>query len=202
MRPSASPGQRIGLLGGSFNPAHEGHLHLSQVALSRLKLDRIWWLVSPQNPLKPAKGMAPLRDRQRKAVKLARDPRILVTAIEARLNTVYTVDTVKRLQALYPGVTFVWLMGGDNLAGFHHWRRWRELARQIAIAVVARPGYAKALASPFARRFAFARGQDFRPPPAWRYLLAKLHPASSTALREVGLWRPDRLWPIRGRRIG
>lgn len=135
--------------------------------------------------------MAPLRDRWRKAQKLARDPRIVVTTIEDRLQTFYTIDTVTRLQALYPGVTFVWLMGGDNLANFHHWRRWRALARRIAIAVVARPGYAKALAGPFARLFAKERHKDLADPPAWRYLLAKLHPASATALREAGVWRPE-----------
>jgi nicotinate-nucleotide adenylyltransferase len=190
-RPLAMAGQVIGLLGGSFNPAHDGHVHVSHVAMHRLGLDRVWWLVSPQNPLKPVTGMAPLSDRVKMARKIARDPSIVVTDIEASLGTRYTVDTVTALKRLYPGVTFVWLMGSDNLAGFHHWRHWQKLARLVAIAVVARPNAGFALVSPFARRFGFARGRPLDQPPAWRYLLSRLHPASSTALRAAGLWRPE-----------
>lgn len=190
-RPLAFPGERIGLMGGSFNPAHDGHVHVARLALRRLKLARIWWLVAPQNPLKPVAGMAPLEDRIKKASRVARDPRIVVTGIERRLGTRYSRDTVALLQALHPGVTFVWVMGGDNLETFHRWRDWRDLARRIAIAVVARPGYGGAPRSPFARLFAHARGQSITTPPAWHYIVAKLHPASATALRRAGLWRPE-----------
>ncbi len=189
--PLALPGERIGLLGGSFNPAHSGHVHISRVALKRLGLDRIWWLVSPQNPLKPQAGMAPLSDRVKKARKVARDPHIFVTDIEAHLQTRFTYDTVKALQKLYPHVTFVWLMGGDNLQTFHRWQHWQQLARRIAIAVIARPGYARALASPFVRRFAFARKRPIEQPPSWRYILSKLDPTSATQLRASGRWRPE-----------
>ncbi len=184
----AFAGERIGLLGGSFNPAHEGHLHISRVALRRLGLDRIWWLVSPQNPLKPVNGMAPLADRLRMAGQVARDRRIIVSDIESQLGTRYTIDTIRELKRRYPGVTFVWLMGSDNLAGFHHWRSWQQLARQVAIGVIARPGVGHALSSPFARRFGFARTRPLNRLPAWRYLLSQLHPASATAIRAKGQW--------------
>jgi nicotinate-nucleotide adenylyltransferase len=136
-----APGLKIGLLGGSFNPAHEGHLHVSEVALKRLGLDYVWWLVAPQNPLKPTVGMAPLRERvARSARQFERNPRILVFDLETALGTRYTIDTVSALQQRFPGVRFVWLMGTDNLDGFQRWRRWQDLAARIPIAVVMRPG--------------------------------------------------------------
>ena len=137
--PLARPGQRIGILGGSFDPAHQGHLLISQVALRRLGLERVWWLVSPGNPLK-AHGPAPLAMRIAAARATARDPRILVTDIEARLGLRKTADTLHALARLYPGVRFVWLMGSDNMVQFHHWDRWRAIADQVPIAVMARPG--------------------------------------------------------------
>ena len=130
-----------GLLGGSFNPAHGGHRAISQFAIEALALDELWWLVSPGNPLKPKAGMAPLAARLASAKRQARRSRIKPTAIEAELGTRYTVDTLKKLVARYPNRRFIWLMGADNLAQFHQWRRWRDIARLMPIAVIARPGY-------------------------------------------------------------
>jgi len=135
-------GLKIGLLGGSFNPAHEGHRYVSEVALKRLGLDYVWWLVSPQNPLKPTIGMAPLSDRLVHARRCARNPRIVTMDIEKTLGTRYTIDTVTALQRRFGDTRFVWLMGSDNLESFHRWRRWQEIARRIPIAVVLRPGAA------------------------------------------------------------
>jgi len=132
---------RIGLLGGSFNPAHSGHRAISLAAIDALALDEVWWLVSPGNPLKEQAGMAPLAARLASARALARRARIRATDIEARLGTIYTVDTVTALQNRYPNHRFIWLMGADNLAQFHRWRDWRKLAREVPIAVIARPGY-------------------------------------------------------------
>ena len=131
-------GLRIGLLGGSFDPAHSGHLYVSEVARKALKLDYVWWLVSPGNPLKPAPDA--LAVRLLRARNLARHRTIFVTDIEARLGTRYTVDTVAALQKRFPQVDFVWLMGSDNLEQFSRWRRWQRIADRIPIAVVRRPG--------------------------------------------------------------
>lgn len=140
---------RIGLLGGSFNPAHGGHRRISLFAIKALGLDEVWWLVSPGNPLKPKAGMAPLAKRLRSARRQARRAPIRPTAIERELGTRYTVDTLRALRARYPVHQFVWLMGSDNLAQFHLWREWRTIARTMPIAVIARPGYdAAAIASP------------------------------------------------------
>ena len=150
-------GKRIGLLGGSFNPAHGGHRRISLFLLRALGLDEVWWMVSPGNPLKPRAGMAPLGVRVRSAMAQARRAPIRVTAIERELGTRYTVDTLRAIERRYPKHRFVWLMGSDNLAQFHRWRDWRGIARTMPIAVVARPGYdAAALASPamaWLRRF-------------------------------------------------
>src|SRR4029077_7561987 len=135
-----APGLRIGLLGGSFNPAHEGHLHVSEVALKRLGLDFVWWLVTPQNPLKPVAGMAPLHDRVRDAKKIVRHPRILVLDIEHDFHTHYSFDTLRALQKRFAQVRFVWLMGSDNLNIFRRWHRWAEFAQRVPIAVIQRPG--------------------------------------------------------------
>ncbi|MDP4573722.1 nicotinate-nucleotide adenylyltransferase [Qipengyuania sp. G39] len=149
--------RRIGLLGGSFNPAHGGHRRISLFARDALKLDEVWWLVSPGNPLKPRKGMAPLPARVGSAIAQARRAPIRVTAIERQLGTRYTVDTLAALTRRYPKKQFVWLMGSDNLAQFHRWRDWRRIARTMPIAVIARPGYTDAVvASPamaWLRRF-------------------------------------------------
>ena len=146
------------MLGGSFNPAHRGHRHITLDAIRALGLDEAWWLVSPGNPLKADAGdMAPLAARLASAKRTARRAPIRATAIEARLGTRYTIDTLRALERRYPNTRFVWIMGSDNLAQFHRWRDWRGIAREVAVAVVARPGYdRRALAGPamgWLRRF-------------------------------------------------
>jgi nicotinate-nucleotide adenylyltransferase len=183
--------QRIGLLGGSFNPAHGGHLHISREALRRLDLDQIWWLVSPQNPLKPARDMALLADRLASAAAMARDPRIKVTDIETRLGTRYTADTLAALQRRFPGTRFVWLMGADNLAQFRHWTRWQRIFNTVPIAVFARPSYClEGLADPAAWRFARqrvspeqARQLADHVAPAWAFFPSRLDASSATQIR-------------------
>lgn len=196
-RPIAPPSRpRVGLFGGSFNPPHEGHRHASLLALRRLKLDAVWWLVTPGNPLKDARSLAPLAQRMTASSALENDPRIHVTALETHMGTRFTADTLKAVTRKFPEISFVWIMGGDNLAGFHHWRDWRGIFRTMPIAVVARPGYAmKALSSPAARTFAGSRVDPddaallpFLRAPAWTYLDDRLVPASSTAIRARGLW--------------
>ena len=127
----------IGLLGGSFDPAHGGHAHITREAIKRLGLDRVWWLVTPGNPLK-VRQPAPMADRLARARAVMGDPRVVITDLEARLGTRYTAETIERLQAIYPGVQFVWLMGADNLVQFHHWERWRDILRAVPVAVLAR----------------------------------------------------------------
>jgi len=181
----------VGLLGGSFNPAHAGHRHISVEALRLLGLDEVWWLVSPQNPLKTPAGMAPITARVAAAKTTARHKRIHVSDLEVRLGTRYAVDTVAALIRRYPKVRFVWLMGADNLAGFDRWSRWRTLARLIPIAVFARPGYVgEALTAPamawFRRwRHASASARHWR---EWRLpaivvLDIRMSPLSATAIR-------------------
>lgn len=148
--PIAFAGQRIGLLGGSFDPAHDGHAHITETALRRFCLDRIWWLVSPGNPLKPH-GPAPLVQRIEMARRVMGHPSVEITDLEARLHTRLTADTIAALQARYRGVRFVWLMGSDNLAQFDQWNRWKEIAARVPIGVLARPAPIKAPAQP-ARR--------------------------------------------------
>lgn len=182
---------RVGLLGGSFNPAHEGHAHVAETARVRLRLDRVIWLVSPGNPLKST--TTPLAKRMASARRTARGRSMLVSDVETRLGARYTVDTVRLLKARWPGVRFVWIMGADNLAQFHRWRGWTEIASELPIGVVARPGaQLRGLTSPAARRFAAARrpAREVRrlasaAAPAWMFLPVPLHPASSTALRAV-----------------
>ena len=190
--PSAARGRRrIGLLGGSFNPAHQGHRHISLLALKRLKLDQVWWLVSPQNPLKPVTGMAPLADRLAAARRVAQHPQIRVTGIEARLGTRYTADTLARLKKRFPGARFVWLMGADNLIQISKWDRWLTIYRAVPIAVFDRPGYSlRALASVAAKRFGLSRRRQSDAgrlaearPPAWVFIRAMRHPASATMIR-------------------
>jgi nicotinate-nucleotide adenylyltransferase len=186
------PGMRVGLFGGSFNPAHAGHAHVAQTALRRLALDRVIWLVSPQNPLKGAADTASLTARMASARATAgADPRMIVSDVETRLGLAYTVDVLNRLRARFPAVKFVWIMGGDNLASFHRWRGWTDIARTVPIAVVARPdAMLLSRSAPAARRYAHARVPSRRaallpgaPTPAWTYLRAPLNPASSTAIR-------------------
>ena len=180
------------MLGGSFNPAHGGHLHISRLALQRLGLDEIWWLISPQNPLKPPIGMAPFAERLAQAREVAaEDRRIIVTGIEAELGSTYTADTLKALRRRFPRARFVWVMGGDNLAQFPYWDRWQEIFRTVPIAVFARPGVGlKPLAGLAARRFAgarlpvaAARRLALMPPPAWVFFHTRLDPRSATRIR-------------------
>src|SRR5258707_1321226 len=178
--------RRIGLLGGSFNPAHEGHRHVSVEALRRLGLDEVWWLVSPQNPLKSDDGMELLATRVARARQVAHHPRIKVEAPELLLGTRYTLDTVRALKRLYPQACFVWLMGADILPQLVHWQGWRDLFAAIPIAAFARPGWSyAALASAAPRAFACyridagqARALASRPPPAWCFIPSRLdsHP--------------------------
>ncbi len=184
--------RRSGLLGGSFNPAHGGHRHVSLLALKRLRLDQIWWLVSPQNPLKPVAGMAPLADRLASARRAARHPRLKVTDIEARLRTRYTADTLAVLRHRFPRCRFVWIMGADNLVQVHRWDRWTSIFRLVPIAVFDRPGYAfRALASRAAQRFRERRVRESeagslaeRAAPGWIFLHGARHPASATDIRK------------------
>jgi len=128
---------RVGLFGGSFDPAHDGHAHVAQTALRRLRLDRVIWLVSPHNPLKQARGPAPLAQRLAGARAVAHGPAMIVSDVESRIGSRYTLDTVRLLKGRFPGVRFVWLMGSDNLAGFHRWRGWSQIMREAPMAVVA-----------------------------------------------------------------
>lgn len=195
--PVATRGMVVGLLGGSFDPAHEGHLHITLEALKRLGLDQVWWLTSPGNPLK-ARQPAPLAVRLAQARRLMRHPRVRVTALEALLGTRATADTVDRLRAIYPGVTFVWLMGADNLVQFHRWGRWRDIMRSVAIGVLARPGSGVAARlSVAARAFRVhrvARGETLRGhrPPVWAFVNLPMNNTSSSEIRARGGWRSGR----------
>jgi nicotinate-nucleotide adenylyltransferase len=189
--PIALPGMRIGLFGGTFNPPHAAHRAASLLALKRLGLDRIWWLVTPGNPLKENRTLPPLAKRIAASRKAASHPAIDVTGIEAALRTRFTYDTVKKLQARFPKVRFVFIIGADNLAGFHRWKNWRALADMIPIAVVDRPDYdLSALATPAASTLARARIDEsdaallaLLEPPVWVFLHGLKSELSSTALR-------------------
>jgi nicotinate-nucleotide adenylyltransferase len=179
------------LLGGSFNPAHAGHLHVAKLALQRLRLDQVWLLVSPGNPLKPAKGMGPLAGRLRSASRIADGRRILATAIEAKLKTRYTYDTLRALRRRFPLIQFVWLMGADNLVQLPRWQHWTGISALMPIAVIPRPSYnQRALAGRAARRLRPAMVPARAAPalagmqaPAWTFLPGRQNPLSATALR-------------------
>ena len=189
--PPHEPGLRIGLLGGSFDPPHEGHKLISLLALRRLGLDRIWWLVSPGNPLKDVGALPALDKRMAAAAAVARHPRIVVSGVEAELGTRYTCDVIRYLQVHCPGVRFVWLMGADNLASFHLWKGWRAIARAVPIAVIDRPGFTlRAPQAPAALRLAAARIDEVQSrdlalqrPPALAFLHGPRSMQSSTSLR-------------------
>lgn len=189
--PPHGPGLKIGLLGGSFNPPHEAHRAVSQLALRRLGLDRVWWLVTPGNPLKDTRALPPLPERLAAARRVAAHPRIDVTDLETAIGTRFTADTIVWLRRRFPAVRFVWIMGADNLAQFDRWQNWRAIAEAVPIAVVDRFGasYA-ATASPAAQALATARIRERdarslpdRKPPAWVYLHGLKSPLSSTAIR-------------------
>lgn len=185
---------RIGLLGGSFNPPHEAHRAISLAALKRLGLDRVWWLVTPGNPLKDVRQLPPLEERIAAARSLARHPRIDVSGLESVIGTRYTIDTIAWLTRRFPDVRFVWIMGADNLRQFHRWDDWRRIAALVPLAVFDRGGIGPAaLAAPAARALARSRIPESRArlladldPPAWTYLHGLKSPLSSTALRAGG----------------
>ncbi|HQT45882.1 MAG TPA: nicotinate-nucleotide adenylyltransferase [Acidocella sp.] len=183
---------RVGLLGGSFNPAHEGHLHVARQAMIHLGLDQLWLMVSPGNPLKPAKGMAPVAVRLASAQRIADGRRIIATDIERHLGTRYTADTLAALQRRFPAQKFVWLMGADNLAQLPRWRHWQRIIHAMPMLVLPRPGATRpALAGRVAARYAKHRLPArsglclaTASAPAWILLPVKEHPASATALRQ------------------
>ena len=183
---------RVGLLGGSFNPAHAGHRHVAELAMRRLRLDQVWLLVSPGNPLKPAAGMAPLATRLAGAASIADGRRVVATAIEAAFRTRYTVDTMRQLVRRFPRVRFVWIMGADILQQLPHWRSWLDIARRVAFVVLPRPGYShRALAGQAAHRLRAGR----RPvseaallpgaAPGWVFLPGRQTAISATAIRRA-----------------
>ncbi|MCU0816906.1 MAG: nicotinate-nucleotide adenylyltransferase [Cypionkella sp.] len=192
--PHAEKGQVIGLLGGSFDPAHDGHVHITREVLKRLHLDQVWWLVTPGNPLKP-RPPAPLAARMERARAVMQHPKVRVTDIEAHLRTKYTHDTIARLKAIYPGVRFVWLMGADNLRQFHRWDRWQDILRMVPVAVLARPGAGvrarTARAAQIFRQVRLKRGEalEGRAPPVWAFVNLPMNAASSSDIRARGDWR-------------
>jgi len=191
--PPHAPGMRIGLFGGTFDPPHQAHLAASLLALKRLKLDRVWWLVTPGNPLKNTAGLTPLAGRIAAARALTHHPRIDVTGLEAAIKTRFTYDTISWLVHRCPGVHFVWIMGADNLRSFHRWQKWREIARLVPIAVVDRLGPSLyAAASPAGQALQGSRLRETsaanladRKAPAWTFLHGLKSPLSSTALRAL-----------------
>jgi len=188
---SVEKGQRIGLLGGSFNPAHDGHLHISNLALEHLNLDCIWWVVSPQNPLKSVDGMASLDQRIEKACEVAINSNIIITDIEHELGTQYTSSTLPLLKKMFPEGHFVWLMGADNLAQIEQWHQWETIFMTLPVAIFARPAYsndadnAKSIKqfSPFQVIEADASTLADMKPPAWAFLKTPLNPESATEIR-------------------
>lgn len=186
---------RIGLLGGSFNPGHPGHRHVAERALRALGLDQVWLLVSPGNPLKPRRGMAPFAQRLASARRQADGVRIIATDIEARLGTRYTVDTLERLARRFPRARFALLIGADNLSQLPRWKRWRRIARTVPLAVLPRPGEtrralsgraARVLARHRRRPGALLRGEGEAGHAPWALVPAREHPASATAIRAAG----------------
>ena len=194
--PVARAGRKVGLLGGSFDPAHEGHVHITREALKRFELDEVWWLLSPGNPLK-TNGPAPIEKRMAQAQRVMRHPRVRITSLESQLGTRFTVETLEALGQRYPGVTFVWLMGADNLATFHKWERWRDIFELVPIGVFARPGERiSARLSPAAQQFRTSRLRASEAtflaatdPPCWCFLNIPMRYDSSTRLRDSGEWK-------------
>ncbi len=196
--PFARPGQVVGLFGGSFDPPHQGHVHVTQEAMKAFGLDRVWWLVSPGNPLKQ-RGPAPLARRMAAARDVMQHPHVEVTDIEALTGTRATADTLAALQRLYPEVRFVWLMGADNLAQFHQWKDWRRIMDSVPVGVIARPGdRISARMSPAARvyrkyridsnaRHLLGRAEA----PAWCFVNVPMVNVSSTEIRTRGGWKSE-----------
>jgi nicotinate-nucleotide adenylyltransferase len=192
--PPVLPGMRVGLFGGSFNPPHAGHAHVAEVALRRLRLDRLWILVTPGNPLKDTRQLPPLATRIAATRALVSDPRIVVTGLEAGFGSPFSFHTVDRLTRAHPRTRFVWVMGGDNLKNFHRWQAWWRLAHALPIAIIDRPGATlSCLSSRTAVALDFARLKEEAAPaladrraPAWIYLHAPRVALSSTELRRGG----------------
>ena len=184
-------GMQVGLFGGSFNPPHSGHSLVVEIAMRRLQLDQLWWMVTPGNPLKSTRDLAPLARRIEMSEQVAKDPRIKVTAFEASYNVRYTADTLALIKARNPGVDFVWIMGADNLRDFHRWQRWRQIVMTFPIAVIDRPGATLSfLSSVVAKTFDYARVDEGDAPrlarmkaPAWTFIHGPRSLLSSTALR-------------------
>ncbi|MBD8878458.1 nicotinate-nucleotide adenylyltransferase [Roseibium polysiphoniae] len=190
--PHAERGNRIGIFGGSFNPAHSGHLLVAETALKRLDLDQVWWLVTPGNPLKDHAELAPLEMRVHMTSALANHPKMRVCAHEVILGSPYTAKTIQLLKRKRPALNFVWIMGADNLAGFHHWQDWRSIVQTVPIAIIDRPGSSLAtLGAPLAKAYERQRVAeedasllaDLKPP-AWTFLHSALDNTSSTGLRQ------------------
>ena len=191
--PHVERGMAVGLFGGSFNPPHAGHALVAEIALRRLRLDQLWWIVTPGNPLKSASELAPLAERLRRSEAIATDPRIRVTAFEAHHAVRFTADTLALVKARNPGVDFVWLMGADNLRDFHRWQRWRRIAMTVPIAVIDRPGSTLSfLSSVMAKTFDYARRDETDAPrlarmkaPAWTFIHGPRSRLSSTSIRNA-----------------
>ena len=189
--PHVEKGMQVGLFGGSFNPPHAGHVLVADIALRRLALDQLWWMVTPGNPLKSRRELAPLAERIRLSQDITSDPRIKVTAFEAAHHVRYTADTLALVRARNPGVDFVWIMGADSLRDFHRWERWREIMMTFPVAVVDRPGATLSLLSSIvAKTFDHARIDEADAPrlarmkaPAWTFIHGPRSTLSSTALR-------------------
>lgn len=197
--PHVEKGMAVGLFGGSFNPPHQGHALVAEIALRRLGLDQLWWMVTPGNPLKDHKELAPLAERIRLSEAIAPGPRVKVTAFEKRLGQSYTAKTLERVQALNRGVHFVWIMGADNLRDFHRWQRWRSIAMMMPIAVIDRPGATLSfLSATMAKTFASARVDESDAPrlarmrpPAWTFIHGPRSSLSSTQLRAARRTSPQ-----------
>lgn len=193
----ATRGMVVGLLGGSFDPAHEGHVHITLEAMRRFGLDQVWWLVTPGNPLK-ARQPATMAARLAQARALMRHPRVKITDLEAHLGTRFTAATLRRLKARYPGVRFVWLMGADNLVQFHRWQDWEGIMRMVPVAVLGRPGsVVRGQMSRAARIYAAERVKPgaagdlgHMQPPVWAFADIPLNDLSSSAIRARGDWKP------------
>ncbi len=191
--PAFGPGQRIGLFGGSFNPAHRGHYMVALYALKKLRLDWVWWLVSPQNPLKDPSETAEYATRLALTRGIARHPRFVVTDLEKQMEARTTAETLRGLAPILPRAHFVWIMGADSFANLHRWHDWLEIPETLPLAVLARPGYLlRALGGPAATRFAenqlpshLAPRLAMCPPPAWCFIPMPLRPESSTAIRKT-----------------
>jgi nicotinate-nucleotide adenylyltransferase len=189
--PHTESGMTVGLFGGSFNPPHAGHVLLAEIALRRLRLDQLWWIVTPGNPLKSARELKPLSERLTACEKITEDPRIKVTAFEAAHRIRYTLDTLTVVKQRNPDAHFVWLMGADNLMNFHHWQNWQQIALTFPIAVIDRPGATLSyISSKMAKTFDYARVDEddstrlaLMKAPAWTFIHGPRSSLSSSAIR-------------------